>query len=379
MGKYETLILYLIVELIAIFFMYMSSGKKIVMREIGNNNKISRNEFFIIISFGILFLLLALRDNVGADYLRYVELYDQIGMDTLNINEKEWLSGSLGYWIFNRLLYYVGASHYLMFAVMGFTTLFFFFKAIKTQSTNGAFSLYIFICFCLYYQCFNTIRQMLAIAIVFYSYRYLSENKLQKYVIYVLVAALFHKSVLVCLLIWPIRKLKINYETLFMYTVAGSLFFFGFDFLLNIFSHTTYVSTYINSGQYSMSFGMSTLLNFGVRLFMFVFSVCFYRETIRRNIKMIPLYNIAAICTIAQLGAIRFNLFGRLTTYFYVIYIILLPEVFKSMEEKFSIQSRKIIRIAVFSFLAIYHFVYYFSSRGAISGGYINYQMIHII
>ena len=192
-------------------------------------------------------------------------------------------------------------------------------------------------------------------------------------------AALFHKSVLVCLLIWPIRKLKINYETLFMYTVAGSLFFFGFDFLLNIFSHTTYVSTYINSGQYSMSFGMSTLLNFGVRLFMFVFSVCFYRETIRRNIKMIPLYNIAAICTIAQLGAIRFNLFGRLTTYFYVIYIILLPEVFKSMEEKFSIQSRKIIRIAVFSFLAIYHFVYYFSSRGAISGGYINYQMIHII
>ena len=94
MGKYETLILYLIVELIALFFMYMSSGKKIVMREIGNNNKISRNEFFIIISFGILFLLLALRDNVGADYLRYVELYDQIGMDTLNINEKEWLSGS---------------------------------------------------------------------------------------------------------------------------------------------------------------------------------------------------------------------------------------------------------------------------------------------
>ena len=56
---------------------------------------------------------------------------------------------------------------------------------------------------------FSGLRQGIAIALTFYSYRYIVENKTLKYLCCILLATLFHTSAIVFLPVYFIRKIKI--------------------------------------------------------------------------------------------------------------------------------------------------------------------------
>ncbi len=381
MGKAESLLLYLTIDFLAVLFMWTaekkaSAGSACWVRQRRRKPlSLHPSKIFLVISFLSLFSILALRDHVGADYIRYIRLYNSIGTDSLIPAEKEWMMSSPGYWIGCRILYLFTHSHYIMFAAVGYFTLKYLYKAIWENSTSRAFSLYLLICFCLYYYCFTGIRQMLALAIVACSYRHLKEGNLKKFLLCILAASLFHLSAIVFLAVWPVRSLKIDVKSLSLYAVAGLFLFFFFDTFLLLLSHTRYVQVYTDT-EFARSYGLTTILNFFVRFVMFVFCVCFYKETMKRTPYAQPYFHAAGLCTVLQVCAIRFNVFGRITTYFYITYLFLLPEIFKTVEKHLTKNCRNFFKLFVMAFFALYHFVYYFSSAGAVGGNYLFYKFI---
>lgn len=383
MSKISTLLFYIIIDIFAVFFMWLACQSKpqkkqnrIFKTNIHRKLAITHSGFYVLISFLILFLLLALRNFVGTDYARYVELYDQIGNNNLAPIEQKWLLTSIGYWIGCKLLYYFTNNTFIMFAVIAYFTLKYFYKSIVLISSDWALSLYLLICFCLYYQCFNQIRQMLSIAIAAYSCKYLIKDDLKGFLFTIMIACLFHLSSAIFLPVWIVKKYPVNTLFVIFYFISGIFIFFFFDYIIQLFSNTLYVSVYAGSEEFAKELSLTTILNFFVRLTLFLFCLYFSRKTIHRSPHLQIFYHIVAICTVLQVAAIRFNIFGRLTTYFYVGYIFLLPEVFQTLNLYFRKSSRIPLKIAVIAFFALYHFVYYFSSSGASGSGYLYYSFI---
>ncbi len=379
MISFTTLFFYFIVMVTTVGLAYISNfisggnSRKIIFRK---NDKLytSLSGIYMSLCALILIAINVLRaDSVGKDYSRYIYYFGRIGRDELSSIEVQWIAGSPGYWVLNKVLYELGLDYHWLFSIIAILTIYFLIRAIKEQSNNWALSLYIFFCFSYYYLTFSMIRQMLAMVIVLYGFKYLTDNNPKRYILIVLLAALFHATSLVCLLIWPMRFVRMSVKSVMMYILSGVLFFYGFDVILGLLSWIPYVSIYSADSMYSRSFGITTILNTFVRIAMMAFCLFFYKSLNKKHKIATAYYNIIAICTVLQSGAMRFNLFGRLTAYFYIAYVVLLPLVFKEMELKFTRNSRNIIRILVILFFALYHCVYYISPNGAVGTGYDKY------
>lgn len=375
----STFLLYIIIDGIALFFMSVANSYKV---RIGNAivtnscswSKIRFSTIFMFFSFLCLYCLMLFRDYVGTDYSAYVNSYYSIGLNNLYEGEKAWLMQSPSFFVLCKFLYFFTDNYVVMFAVVGFITLFFFYKSIHDISINWWLSLYLFLCFCLYYQAFNQIRQMMAIAIISYSYRYLIEDDFKKFLIAIIIAASFHLSAVIFFVAWFVRKRRMNLKHLTIYIAIGVVLFLFFSKIQDVFSFLGYVQTYAADKNFSESFGLSTVLNFGVRLLMFVFCLLFYKETVKRAPYAVVYYNIAALCTVLQVGAMMFNIFGRGTTYFYLAYLFLIPEVLKTISDHFDSLGKWLVYTMTIIFFAIYFVVYYFSPAGAEGAGYILYS-----
>lgn len=329
------------------------------------------------LSFTIFFFLITFRENVGNDYVRYTQLYYAIGNNELTIGELAWLENSIAYLIINKLVFLCGLSYRFVFAFFAFISLYFVYKGIKALSVNWTMSIFLYVGLCQFYQNFNIMRQLAAVSIIFWGWTFLEQNDCKKFIFTILVACIFHSTAFICLILWPLHKIEMTQRNVLRYIFAGLVFFFYFNRILSLFSWYGYVGAYSGSMSHSRMYGLSTILNSGVRIALFFFCLYFYKDVVREyGTKYVALYNIAAVCTITQLGAMKFNVFGRATVYFFIVYIVLLPAVFKVMEKRFKRNSRIIVRLLEILWVILYHYTYYFSPQGASGSGYMFYNFI---
>lgn len=152
------------------------------------------NRLLIAGIFCILFGVMALRFDIGNDYRQYTQTAHEAYVGGYVVTEAgfNWLV---------RLLYGVAGGEYyeLVFAVFAFVTLLFFLKAFVRQSVSFPQTFFLFMTLGLYFQTFNTVRYYLALAVALFSMKYVLERDYLKFVFWIGMAALFHKSVLVVL------------------------------------------------------------------------------------------------------------------------------------------------------------------------------------
>ena len=384
MGDHLTLMFYIFIDIIAVLFiaLEMHFQKK---RIINDKNDFSTNTFqthsskvfypFAFLSFFVLFSVSALRDNVGMDYQIYLGAFLDVNNNTLTETQKNWLSP--GYRLLCKIVGLFGAENYiLMFAVTAFITLSLFYIAICKLSNNWTMSIYLLICFCLYYQTFNQVRQMLAISITFYALTYLKENQVKKYILAIIIAALMHTSAIVMLVLIIVRKWEMNKKIIFLYLSGGIIAYIGFDVIIYLLSFTNYGRTYLNWSKYNTSFELSSILNLIIRISFLIICLCYYKETVKRVPYTKILYNEVVICTILQLLTLKSYLFGRVTTYFFVPYIVLIPEVVITIKKSKNKLYQNLLTLAVYFLFAVYHCIYYFSPSGAYGSGYTEYHSL---
>ncbi|MCI8267196.1 MAG: EpsG family protein [Lachnospiraceae bacterium] len=153
-----------------------------------------RNRLYMTGIFGILFMVSALRFDIGNDYRQYTQTAHEAYVGGYVVTEA-------GFNVLVRFLYGImGGEYYeLVFAVFAFVTLYFFLKAFWRQSVDFSQTFFLFMMMGLYFQTFNTVRYYLALALALYSMKYVLERDGIKFVFWIVAAAFFHKSVLLVL------------------------------------------------------------------------------------------------------------------------------------------------------------------------------------
>lgn len=165
--------------------------------------KSAQNRLLMAGIFAILFLMAALRFDIGNDYRQYTQTAHEAYVGGYVVTE-------VGFNWLVRFLYGIAGGEYyeIVFAVFAFVTLLFFLKAFARQSVSFSQTFFLFMTLGLYFQSFNTVRYYLALAVALFSMKYVLERDFIKFVFWILIAALFHKSVLLVLPVYWIATLE---------------------------------------------------------------------------------------------------------------------------------------------------------------------------
>lgn len=363
-SEISTLALYIIIFLISITLVKYSN--KI-------NNKKEKNFLLILSMIPLWFLNVFRASSVGTDYI-------QVGKQFTYINNSTSIFYTQGYnwfWlplkIFCKIVgFCFGSEPFWFYLICGTLTIYFLYKNIRENSDYSKMFLILFIAFGLYLQSFNQTRQILAMIIILYAIKYIKEQKFFKYTILILFASIFHETALIFIPLYFLAKIKLDKKTIVLYFTVTIILFLGEKLLYNIIYMTKY-SIYFTT-IYNVS-KTSSLFNTIVRVTLLIFCYIFKKDLIEDK-KYNFCYHMISICAILQILTMKYYFLGRLTTYFFAFYIVLLPRCLDKFLEKISFKYRNILKILIYVLIILYFMIYYFSPSGSINSGYNMYNFI---
>ncbi len=166
---------------------------------------LNRQQAFHIGVAVMIFILLtavsACRIAVGNDYWVYRFQFDLI-------MQQRTVSYEMGFnavvWIIQTLL---GRDNYLpVFAFFSIVTCFFFVKAMYDQGSWFAGTVFLLMTGGYYFSSLNSVRYYLVLAIAMYSMKYVLSGRYDMFLLWIVIASLFHKSVLLVIPVYLFAK-----------------------------------------------------------------------------------------------------------------------------------------------------------------------------
>lgn len=291
----------------------------------------------------LLIIIAVLRFNVGFDFKNY---YNLIVIKYLEneVRRFELIPRVLLNFAYKR------NSPVLFFITCGIPIYIFIFKAIKDNSVSRYESFLIYICV-FFLESLGTVRQWLAMAILFYSFKYLRTKKKLPYILCCIIAFYCHKSSIIAsifvYLIYNYGEVKLYYPLCFgtiffgkkILLLLGNLGVFGsYIYYLRVFD------TMKNTG------GEKTKFFF---LLIWFFCYCFHKR-IPNNRYIKKLLRVCAFGLIFPfiLGG---HLGARLGEYFYIYLILLIPEILEG--NYFIRQYRKIFMVLFYLYFIFFLYI----------------------
>ncbi|QLB17522.1 hypothetical protein A6B40_07955 [Mannheimia varigena] len=217
--------------------------------------------FFI--SFCILFILGAIRYEVGTDYIFYSNYQIPLVLEGNDV-KFEVLARELA-----KLGFALSSEeHYqYIFAIYHFICVFFIFKAIKEQSKILVLSVFVYVFSSFYNFSLNGIRQAMSMGIVLYSMKFIFDKKIVFYVLYVVIASLFHKAAIICLLLIFLNKKTISTISFIIIGILTSVLFILFknsiyDIIMIIGFYSEYVGGSFHTEEYNITITIYGVVSF---------------------------------------------------------------------------------------------------------------------
>lgn len=298
--------------------------------------------------FCVLFLLGALRVGVGNDYLTYVQNAHEISVGGIIVTEP-------GYNLVVKLLYaLVGSENYIvLFAFFGFCTTLIFLKSMYEQSDVFAISFLLFMSLGIYFRSFNTVRYYFVLAITLYSLRYVLKKEYGKFVLMILFAAFFHKSVLVVIPMYFIcnRPWK---KWFYVVIALGSAFMFACKDIIMELALKLYPS-YKDTVYLTQDIGIKANLPGIIRcVVVLAFCVLCFKEGIKNNKSNTLYFNMSVMALCLYIGGSFIPMASRFGYYLITAQVLLVPGVYSLLDGK----KKKYVLYGIIAVSALY-FVYF--------------------
>jgi transmembrane protein EpsG len=328
---------------------------------LGENAKKSTKTYnfykFLILLFLTLFA--GLRSwRVGSDTSGYAHKFEDLNLDFSSFIELE-SKTEIGY----RLLEYITSlfsnDYMLILTVIALVAVFFQLKSIYKLSEQPVISIFILITFGIYTYVFNGARQAIAAAIFMYAVTFLIKSDFRKYLFWVLVAFLFHKSVIFGLPLYFVFRRRFTFKWFIILIIGAALASFFFSLL---FQFAGVVSERYSKYEEITTQGGATLtLSYGL--------LCAFFILMRSKIEPIYLRSYDIYLNMFSFGTIIFILvfflgayveITRLAFYFILSAIFIWPIIFKSLKQN------EIFLFLVFFVLV--HFTFYYTFVGKMAG-----------
>lgn len=181
----------------------------------GSRGSLLRRSCLFLIAL-ILMVPAILRQETGNDYLRYVEFFHLASIDA-------YVPTEAGFnWLAKAVYSLCGYENYLLlFAIYAVLTILAMLTVIRQQAENFCFSFFLFMMFGYYFQSFNTMRYYFALSLSLLAMTCLLRRQYAGFVILVLLAALFHKTALITLLLYPVAARRWKKRELAAAVVPG--------------------------------------------------------------------------------------------------------------------------------------------------------------
>ncbi len=195
--------------------------------------------FFAFAAFAIMVLVAGFRDEyVGTDTRAYTTAFEQY------LSFADQWEGSVmepGYSVLKHLAGYISTDYWALLVTIAAVVVFCHMWSIYKYSGNPTIALFIFITMGYYTFFFNGARQGIACAIFTIAFGALIEGNFKKYALGVMVAFLFHKSVIIALPLYFLFRQKFTKYIFFALAIAAlSVFFFQFIYNLGTFISERY-------------------------------------------------------------------------------------------------------------------------------------------
>ncbi|MGD9678797.1 MAG: EpsG family protein [Vulcanibacillus sp.] len=312
----------------------------------------SQSSRYIYIFFIFLFLMAyaVIREiDFTSDTLAYSRNFIKYGtmswnnllQNSINITIKDPL-----FWIFTKLIYSLGFSVKAWFFIISAIFSVLFSATIVKYSKDIALSFILLIALDYYYFSLTGLRQAIALAIIFYSWRYIESNQNIKFIVFVLIASMFHISALIALIILFLKNKKFKIQKLVLIPIIIIVMYFITPLIvvvLNQFLPTNY-QFYINS---RITLNLS---GFFIQLVILIFAYLFSSDILKKDKSNNILFNILYIGLFLQLLAtFLFAEFFRISYYFSVFALILVPNVIATSKS-----NRLVLKYAVAITLILY-------------------------
>ena len=195
---------------------------------------------------------------------------------------------------------------------------------------------------------FSGLRQVIAMALVAMSYKFVKEKKLLWFLIIVAFAMLFHKSAFIAFLLYPIYHMNINRVKILVATpVIGLVFVFNkpiFEFLLR-FINDYYDYSYSETEAYTMI----------VLFALFVLFSYIAPDDSKMDKETIGLRNISVMALVLQIFALASTVSMRMNLYYTMLLPLLIPKIINRTSEK-NEKIYKIVGIVMTIFFIVYYF-----------------------
>ncbi len=304
--------------------------------------------------FVLLSGLAALRLEVGNDYGTYVVTCHEIFQRGYVVTEP-------GFNLVVRILYTLSGKedYLLMFAVFGAAIVAIFLKVLKDQCDSFAIGFFVFMSLGLYYKSFNTVRYYFALAIAMFALRYLIDIDVQgiiKFFFLILLAATFHKSVLVVIPMYFIARIPWKRWALIILAafslVVGLLNKQIMDIALKLYPsyrNTVYIEEVHSITEYAAPV-------FGC-LFVLALCIICYDDAIRDRIDNRMYLNMNIMGIALYVSCYWLPLVTRFSYYLTTAQILLLPNIICSIKDK---TKKRRVTAAVIVFCVLY-FLYFLS------------------
>lgn len=318
----------------------------------GIANRRYRDTIFLFLIFIQLFVVSAMRYEIGIDFINYRGIF-RLVRNVPNLSELVRLSKvstlELGYLLLNKTVGGVTKEPQWIFVITSFIILSFIFLSIKKYSSKVWLSVYLF-CVGPYISSFNLVRQYIAVGILFFSYQYIKERKLKQYLLLMVLASTFHISALLLIPLYFILNINLNKKNMFI-TIAISVLIVIFFKQIILIAQLFFYS-YYTRGSFGMSKGNVNNL---LIAFMYFFSTMLFRnDLLNKNKDNKFLINWSFINFILSIISMRLWIITRLMAYSGVFNVLLIPEVVCSIKNK----NTKIIIGLVFIILTLILHIY---------------------
>lgn len=265
-------------------------------------------------------------------------------------------SVEIGYLFLERLVQQITNQYWVLLTVIALIVIYFYYKTIIKLSDNIPLSLFVFITLGNYLFFFNGARQGIAAAIFSFSIIYLLQNNFKKYLFWIGIAFLFHKTVIITLPMYFLLKRKFSFKNLFILTLLFTLIIASTWNILSYLpeSIASRYSAYENRGS---SGGVLLTVFYLIITSFFVF---FRQFVSKRNLKIYDVYlNMTIINTliyiIVYIAKLDVNLL-RLSLYFSLGFVLIWPIIFREINVK--------LKPLLFIFFVLGHLSFYYIYLG---------------
>ncbi|NLE62913.1 MAG: EpsG family protein [Bacteroidales bacterium] len=287
----------------------------------------------------LLIIFSGFRSDVGTDYLGYCSMFELIA------RKDRYYNIEFGYYYLVKFVQLCGGTQQLVFLIMSCFTIIFIYLYIENFSKNQGLSWIIYICIGPYFlSSFNGVRQVLAVSMFAYSLKYVHNNKFWKYALINIIGGLFHYSAFVLISFYKLlQKVELTIsKAILVYLSYCILLALGvLGFILTYLHATSYI---IGSDLLIMDKSYNIFIVLAIACwvyYIFIESVTKNKLRMFLNMNILSFIMVIIALTTKDISNI---VFARFNMYFFITYLILVPNTILTIKQPYK---RKIANILI--------------------------------